>query len=61
MGINPTLIEIIIIAVVVYLIIALVRQKRTPPWPTDEKICPACGAGHPPFAKFCRTCGKKLD
>lgn len=30
MGINPTFLELII-AVVAYLIIALIRQKKTPP------------------------------
>ena len=24
------------------------------------KRCPACGADHPGFARFCRQCGKKL-
>jgi len=61
MGINRMFLELIVIAVVAYLIIALIRQKKTPPWPTDQKICAACGAAHPPFAKFCRVCGKPLE
>ena len=61
MGINPTFLELIVVAVVMYLVIALVRQKKTPPWPSDQKICASCGAGHPPFAQFCRKCGKRLE
>lgn len=60
MGIPRTFFELIIVAGVVFLIIALIRQKRTPPWPTEQKICPSCGAAHPQFAQFCRVCGRKL-
>jgi|GEM_PF-4948354 len=61
MPFNPLFLELIVIAVVAYLIIALIRQRKTPPWPSDQSICRSCGAAHPPFAQFCRTCGKKLE
>ena len=35
------------------------RQRRELSQAQD-KVCGACGSGHPPFAQFCRTCGKKL-
>jgi ribosomal protein L40E len=35
------------------------RQKRELSRAQD-KVCGACGSGHPTFAQFCRKCGKKL-
>jgi len=28
--------------------------------PLGSIVCPTCGATHPPTARFCRRCGKKL-
>lgn len=25
-----------------------------------HQACPACGEAHPPFAQFCRRCGRRL-
>jgi hypothetical protein len=25
-----------------------------------QQTCPACGEAHPPFAQFCRRCGRRL-
>lgn len=27
---------------------------------TDHLLCKSCGTSHPPFAHFCRRCGKNL-
>lgn len=35
------------------------RQKRELSR-AEDKVCGACGSGHPPFAQFCRKCGRKL-
>ena len=49
-------------AVVVLLVMILIgspRQKRELTR-AEDKVCGACGMGHPSFAQFCRKCGKKL-
>ena len=57
---NP---KFLIVAVVIVLLIMILgsnsRQKRELSRATD-KVCNACGSGHPMFAQFCRKCGKKL-
>lgn len=51
---------LMIVMVAAYLLAAILTQRRTPPWHTEQRICPGCGASHPHFAQFCRRCGKKL-
>lgn len=57
----PSGLMLIIIVLGVYLLIAMVWQKRSPPWHTEQKVCPGCGAAHPHFAQFCKRCGRKLE
>ena len=49
-------------AVVVLLVMILISSPRHKRELTraEDKVCGACGTGHPPFAQFCRKCGKKL-
>jgi hypothetical protein len=45
----------------VILVVTLVLIVAPPRGGQDaQRICAACGAVHPPFALFCRRCGKRL-
>lgn len=49
-------------AIIVLFVLVLAsgsRQKRELS-EAQDKVCAACGSAHPPFAQFCRKCGKKL-
>jgi ribosomal protein L40E len=37
-----------------------VSKSRRQMASTDLKLCKSCGTSHPPFARFCRKCGKNL-
>ena len=53
---------LIVAALVVILVMIMSsgsRQKRELSR-AENKVCDACGSGHPTFAVFCRKCGKKL-
>jgi hypothetical protein len=45
----------LIVALVIAVIFAPSRRSST-----AGHTCRHCGAAHPPFARFCRRCGKKL-
>ena len=47
------------IVVLVMILSSGSRQKRELSR-AENKVCGACGSGHPTFAAFCRKCGKKL-
>ena len=55
--------ELLIVLAAIVLLVMIIssgsRQKRELSRAAD-KTCGACGSGHPPFAVFCRKCGKKL-
>ena len=50
----------LVVAVVLFLLIATASQHRRHTSQTDVRLCRGCGAGHPAFAQFCRRCGRKL-
>jgi predicted amidophosphoribosyltransferase len=35
-------------------------QHRRHASQTEPRLCPSCGTSHPPFARFCRQCGRQL-
>jgi ribosomal protein L40E len=51
---------LVVAGVVVLLLVKTAKQHRRHSAETDQRLCRACGAAHPPFAAFCRRCGKKL-
>jgi ribosomal protein L40E len=56
----PWFLVIVIVAVLVFLLIATASQHRRHSSQTDVRLCRGCGTGHPAFAGFCRRCGRKL-
>ena len=56
----PTFLVFFVTAVVIVLLIMTASQHRRHSSATDPRTCRGCGASHPPFAEYCRRCGKKL-
>ena len=54
----PPMFIFLVIAVVVFLIIRVLGGPRHPRGET--RLCRACGASQPGFARFCRRCGRQL-
>jgi len=52
-----SLILLIIVVMAVVMIVKMIVSRRGG---LSQRICSACNAGHPRFAKFCRECGKRL-
>jgi len=50
------LLLLLLIGLVVMVLIVSPSKKRG----DDKRVCGSCGAAHPPFARFCRRCGKEL-
>lgn len=40
--------------------LASIRQKRRA-MRNQQRICRACADANPPYARFCRRCGKSLE
>ena len=59
-GFDVRIIVFLIIALAVVVLIVTVTQGRRHSGRADEKVCGNCGTSHPPFAQFCRRCGRKL-
>jgi len=56
----PMFLIVVFVALVVILLIVTAQQHRRHSSATELRLCASCGASHPPFAEFCRRCGKKL-
>ena len=46
--------------VVTVLLIITAAQHRRHAGATERRLCRSCGLPHPPFARFCRRCGRAL-
>jgi len=57
MNLNPIFL-LVVVVVIVALVLIFSTGRRAAPF--VGRTCRECGAGHPPFAKFCRRCGKRL-
>ena len=51
---------VILVAVVIFLLVVSMASSRRDGARTDFRLCQSCGAGHPPFAQYCRRCGQRL-
>jgi hypothetical protein len=47
-------------AVLVVLLIVTAARHRRHAGATEQRLCRACAQPHPPFARFCRRCGRAL-
>ena len=56
----PPFFVILVIAVLVFLLVATASQHRRHSSQTDQRLCRGCGASHPRYAQFCRRCGRRL-
>jgi hypothetical protein len=45
---------------VVALLILTALQHRRHAGSTEQRMCRSCALPHPPFARFCRRCGRAL-
>jgi ribosomal protein L40E len=50
----------VIVAVVVVMLVVTALQHRRHAAETANRLCRACGEGHPPHARFCRRCGTAM-
>jgi ribosomal protein L40E len=46
--------------VLLILLMRTATMSRRHTMQTDQRLCRGCGTSHPPFAEFCRRCGRKL-
>jgi len=53
------LILIALVAVVIWALLASAR-KNSEALPDSPRACIGCGQLHPPYANYCRHCGRKL-
>lgn len=51
---------VIIVAVALIFVFVSIAAGRRNAARTGQRVCGSCGAGHPPFAQFCRRCGQRL-
>jgi ribosomal protein L40E len=56
----PPLFVLVVIAAVIFVLVTTASQHRRNAWRNAQRLCRTCGANHPPFARFCRRCGKEL-
>jgi hypothetical protein len=54
----PPLFIVLVLAVVMFIVVSAMSGRR--PARGAMRICRACGASHPGFARFCRKCGRQL-
>lgn len=52
---------VIIVAVtLIFVFVTIASGRRQGAGRLGQRLCGACGAAHPPFARFCRRCGQRL-
>lgn len=52
---------VIIVIVVLIVVVLNVASNRRSSARANQVLCASCGAPHPPFARYCRRCGQKLN
>ncbi len=48
-------------ALIVVALLVTARQHRQHARETATRLCRGCGASHPPYAQFCRHCGRRIE
>jgi predicted amidophosphoribosyltransferase len=56
----PPVFLIFVGGVMVVVIMMLLGVRRPMAGGRMPRLCRACGAEHPPFARYCRRCGREL-
>lgn len=51
---------VIIVTVALIFVFVTIASGRRHATRGGQRLCAACGAPHPPFARFCRRCGQRL-
>ena len=51
---------LVILVVVIVALVLIFSSGRRGGSSFIGRTCRDCGAAHPPFARFCRRCGKRL-
>ena len=51
----------LIVLIVLVLLLITASQHRRHAAETDPRLCGGCGTSHPPFARFCRKCGRPIS
>jgi hypothetical protein len=51
---------LIVLVVVIVAVLLIFGSGRRGTGSLAGRACRDCGTGHPPFARFCRRCGKRL-
>ena len=49
-----------VVLVVTVLLVVTASQHRRHASETNPRVCRGCGTPHPPFARFCRRCGRAI-
>jgi ribosomal protein L40E len=57
---SPNFLVTLVIIFVVIAIVRTARMHRRHSWMTQPRLCRGCGTSHPPYARFCRRCGREL-
>ena len=50
-----------VIVIIFILLVATAGQNRRHITRTSQRICRGCAVPNPPYAHFCRRCGKSLE
>ncbi len=51
---------LLLVGAAVWVLVYRLAQRRGGPAAGDPTPCPQCGEMRPPFARFCRRCGRKV-
>ena len=51
---------LLLVGAAVWVLVYRLAQRRGGPAAGDPTPCPQCGEMLPPFARFCRRCGRKV-
>ena len=55
----PPMFIVLVVVVLVFVLVRLLSGSRRISR-GEQRLCRACGASHPGFARFCRRCGREL-
>lgn len=59
-GVTQIIFVLILLLAFLAVVVTALQHRRHSAL-TNQRLCRGCGQSHPPFAFFCRRCGRKLD